>query len=297
MAGPAHFYFYAATSADVQGFLPMLDVTRQPIRCLHEPLFYFAILAALLFLVDYLTTQEQKDRIVVSKETAEFLVVQRELLVLRALSPEERRQTLKEYINNEILYSEAYKRGLDRGDSRMRRDLIRKTRELLGGEIGDPTERELRVFYESNREQFLYDETWSVEQIYFSDAAAIPGQLLSQLQDSLDPLTVGENRLDFRRNLPDVTRSDLVRLFGPASARKISGINDDQWQGPLESPFGFHFVRLTGHVPAFEPPFEDIEPYLEGDWRMSRTQERVEQAIKELRKNYEIVIENPDPGS
>ena len=250
----------------------MLDMTepptRQSIRWLHEPLFHFTVLAALLFLVDSLTTQVQMDRIVVSKVTADFLVKQREGLVLRALSPEERRQTIEKYINDEILYSEAYKRGLDRGDSRMRRNLIRKMRELLGSEIGDPTEQELRVFYESNREQFLYNETWSIEQVYFSDAGAIPGQLLTQLRGSLDPLTVGENRLNFRRNLPNVTQSDLIGLFGPESARKILGIIDDQWHGPLESPFGFHFVRLTGHVPAFDPAFEGIEPYLEGDWRM-----------------------------
>lgn len=89
----------------------------------HEPLVHFLALAALLFVLDQVFSSTQKEKIIVDEQTADFLIKQREDLELRKLTPEERQETIAAFIEDEILYREAYKRGLDKGDTRMRRNL------------------------------------------------------------------------------------------------------------------------------------------------------------------------------
>ena len=274
----------------------MSQTNHLPSNWLREPLFHFAILAAILFLVDYLTTSAQKDQIVVSKVTIDFLIKQREELELRSFSPQEQQHMVNQYIDDEILYREAYKRGLDRSDSRMRRSLIRKMRSLLAGEIGDPGKDELRAFYQSNRERFLYAETWSYDQVFFSDAALVPDDLLAQLQDKLDPQTVGEDRFNLHHRLSAATQRDMIVIFGPDSARSLVAIDDSEWHGPFESALGIHFLRLTDHNPPVEPPYASVEPYLEGEWRMVEMEKRLSRALIALHEEYEVIIESQDYG-
>ncbi len=273
----------------------MSQAPRRPINWRREPLLHFALLGGLLFLFNFLVTKTQKDQIVVSTATADFLVRQREELELRKLSAEERQQTISQFVDDEILYNEAYKRGLDRGDSRMRRNLLYKIRGLLAGEVGDPTVDGLRAYFESNRERFRYQETWSIEQVLFSDPASVPEGLNAQLNSGLDPQGVGEDRDDLPRSMPDSTQRDTVRIFGPDAARIILAIDDERWHGPVASRLGVNFVRITGSTAAIYPSFQEAEPYIEGEWRLDKVRERLEQELSILRNDYDIVIEEIEP--
>ena len=98
------------------------------LRLLREPMLHFFALAALLFVLEAYFSAGQKTRIVVDQVTADYLIRQREDLELRVLDEAERASVVDAYVEDEILYREAYRRGLDQGDSRMRRNLILKMR-------------------------------------------------------------------------------------------------------------------------------------------------------------------------
>ncbi len=100
-------------------------------RLLKEPLVHFLVLALLLFAIDYVFSSSQKERIVVDQQSIDYLIKQRADLELRELSAEEKQETIESYIDDEILLREAYKRGLNNNDSRMRRNMILKMRGLL----------------------------------------------------------------------------------------------------------------------------------------------------------------------
>lgn len=263
---------------------------KKPTSWLSEPLLHFVVLAGLLFLINYWATERQKEEIVVSQQTIDFLIKQREDLELRILSPEERQATFDQFIEDEILYSEAYKRGLDRGDSRMRRNLILKMRGLLAGEISEPSDEELRDWYGENAERFTVSEGWSVEQVFFSDPETVPESLLEQLNAGLEPATLGEDRLDIRRKLPDASQSQLIGMLGPDGTKALLAAEAGQWAGPVDSPFGIHFVRVTGYRPAYQQSYEKVARYLSGDWMLEQTRQRVEQEAAGLREDYEIVM-------
>jgi len=282
-----HLFF----AADV-GMPERKEHTKGPRRWFREPLVHFILLAGLLFLIDHISTQSGKEQIVVGKETIDYLVRQREDLELRTLSPQERQETIDQYVGDEILYSEAYKRGLDRGDSRMRGNLILKMRGLLAGEVDEPTDEELRLWYDENRERFVAPETWSLEQVFFSDRQAVPEDLLARLRGGLNPSTVGEDRLDMRRVILDHSQRQLIGLLSSDVVRAVLAIYDDLWHGPFESPLGVHFIRITEYRPARQQSFEQVERFLTGEWMLQKTRGRIEDEVEKLRADYEVIVED-----
>ena len=266
-------------------------------RLVREPLVHFLALAALIFVLDASFSERRKETILVDQQTVDYLIQQREDLELRKLSPEERRATIDAFVQDELLYREAYRRGLDRGDSRMRRNLIRKMRVLLIGDVEAPTDEQLRTFFEENRERFVNPPTWSLEQVFFSDASAIPEGLLEELRQGRDPATVGETAPWLGLALRRVSQRSLVVTFGPEAARAIIAIEDDQWHGPFQSPRGVHFVRVVGREPAQESSYEGVQSFVEGEWTMAHTREVVEQEIDRLRETFDVVIEDAGDAS
>ena len=259
-------------------------------RALREPLLHFVLLAGLLFLADHLFTRAQRKEIVVDQQSIDFLIKQREDLALRPLSPEERQETVDTFIEDEILYREAYERGLDRGDTRMRRNLILKMRGLLAGEIGEPTQEELHAWYDENIDRFVRPPYMTLRQVFFSNSDAVPATLLDRLNDGLDPETVGKNRMDAPRTLLRQSPRDVVFRFGAKAARAILAIDDDRWHGPFETPRGIHFVRVADREPSRVLSYEEVQQYIAGEWAMAKNRERVEREVEGLRDNYRIVI-------
>lgn len=263
-------------------------------KFLNEPLLHFIVLAGLLFIANHFWSSKQKQQIVIDNQSIAFLVEQREALELRKLNGAERKKLIDDFIIDEVLYNEAYKRGLDRSDSRMRRNLIRKMRTLLIEDVQTPSEKELRAFFDANRVKYQLAATRSMEQVFFSDPGTVPNNLREQLNAGLDASGLGESSMDLRRSLPNLTQRDIALRFGAEAASAIIAINDKNWHGPIESDRGFHFIRITGSEPSRDFVFENIRPYVERDWVLAQSREAMEQAIAKMRQNYEIIIEKPE---
>ena len=241
-----------------------LRILRKPF--FHEPLVHFVVLSALIFALEHFWSSGQKEKIVVDQQTADFLIKQREDLELRKLGPEARQKVIDAFIEDEILYREAYERGLDKGDTRMRRNLILKMRGLLMGEVRNPTEVELKQYFEANRAKYRRPATLSLEQVFFRDPSEVPKGLLHELRAGRDYQTVGESLYPYGRSLLRVSQRELVAIFGSDAARPIAALTDQQWYGPFESNTGVHFVRIVDRQPTQEPPYEEVKSYLEGEW-------------------------------
>ena len=259
-------------------------------RLLHEPLVHFLVLAALLFLLEAAFSGARKETIIVDQQTIDYLIQQREDLELRKLNPDERHDTIATFVEDEILYREAYRRGLDKGDSRMRRNLILKMRGLLVGDVEAPTEDELRAFFEENRERFATPATWSLEQVYFSDPGQVPPGLRDELRAGSDPKKVGESVLSMGTELPRRSQREIAGTFGAQAARAIVEIEDDRWHGPFESPRGVHFVRVVSREAPRKANFENVKSYLEGEWILAQSRKVIEQEIDRLRDDYDVII-------
>jgi hypothetical protein len=262
---------------------------------LREPIAHFFALAALLFAVEAYFSAGQKTRIVVDQATADFLIRQREDLELRVLDASERADVVDAYVEDEILYNEAYRRGLDRGDSRMRRNMILKMRGLLTGEVEVPDDATLKVYFEANRDKFVRSARFDIEQVLFESRDVVPEDLDAflaggDIDDGLEAL-VGSPEGVRRRRLPQMTRTLIASSFGPDVGKAILAIEDDGWHGPFESAQGVQYVRVLGYVPEAQAEFEAVRSYLQGDWMMDRSRSLIRAEVDRVAPDYEVVIE------
>lgn len=122
-------------------------------RFFTEPLTWFLLLGGMLFLAGQLIELERKPRILLDQATVEALIARRQALEMRLLDAGERQAAIDEWVADEILYREAYRRGLDR-DDRIRRALILKMRSELTGELAPPSEEVLRAWFEGRRDRY-----------------------------------------------------------------------------------------------------------------------------------------------
>jgi hypothetical protein len=91
--------------------------------------------------------------------------------------------------------------------------------------------------------------------------------------------------------LPRYTVRDLMGLVGPEAARRVFEAPVGEWQGPVRSERGVHFMRVAGHHPPSMPSFEEQESFLRQDWIMDQQQRAAAGRLAELRRDYRIVVE------
>ncbi len=264
---------------------------------LCEPLFQFLLIAGALFAANHFWGGAGKEKIVIDAQTAAYLIKQREDLELRKLTPGERRETIDAFLEDELLYREAYKRGMDKGDSRMRRNLILKMRGLFLTDAAPMTEENLRAFFEENRADYVAPPAISIEQVYFPNDAEPPDGLLEELRGGRDSREFKESFSQYgSRVIKQVSAQELAGTLGPEAAASIWKIGDEQWHGPFASIFGRHFVRVTARHPSRDYSFEEVKNSLAGDYSMVQSREAIEAEVEKLKEEYEIVVEAPEGG-
>lgn len=261
---------------------------------LGEPLLYFFVIATVLFSVNINKDAVERE-IDVDTATISHLFEQRKQLQYEPLDEDLKQQLVDQHIDNEILYREALKRGLD-NDTRIRKQLVQKMIMLLSEEIPEPTEEQVRQYFEENRDRFVISASRTFEHVYFADPANIPDGYLELLRSN-EPAArrLGEESQLLGYRLPRKGDKELLMLFGQQAAETLTAIGDQLWHGPVQSRQGVHFVRLTQIHPARPEEFERIKNYLAQEWTSVQHEQQINRAIKGLRVQYKISTEWPQP--
>ena len=202
-------------------------------RALHRhALLWFLLLGAMLFAVDHLRRQPPP------------------LTPPPGLDEGAARQWLEE----EVLYREASRRGLGEGDLIVRRRMAQKMRALLetAATVAPPTDAELQAFMAAAPARYGGLERLDFDHVFLSrgerpaagatDIQALrerlPDMTASALRSASDPHPAGVavRGAPFR---------DLERWFGTSLATHVAGLPVGNWHGPIASSLGTHFVRVT----------------------------------------------------
>jgi PPIC-type PPIASE domain len=256
----------------------------------REPLVYFLAIAALLFVAYDLLAPSARESIVIGKASIDELVRQQEELLARPLTDDERRDATEAAIDDEVLLREAYRRGLDR-DAVVRRHLVEKMRFILGEDTPEPTQAELKEYLAANRERYRTPHTVTLDHIFYADPAAVPDGLVVQLENGLEIDGLGDPLFMLGNRLSRYSLRDLIGLMGPYVARRVFELPPDNWDGPMQSEHGVHFVRVAQHHEPTVPSFTELETYLRQDWTLDQQHRAIADKVAELRQNYQIVIE------
>ncbi len=259
----------------------------------REPLVHFVVLGGLLFGADALRRSAERETIVIDPPAIQAMIDQQVQFLGRPLSAAERKRVVQSMIDDAVLLREAYKRGLEQ-DSLVEQHLVQKMRFLLSEDLPAPSEAELRAYLQANLERYRTPAKVTLDQVYFADPAAVPDGLLARLRAGADIEGLGDPLYMLGPRLTGYSARDLGDLFGADNARRIFELPPGQWQGPLRSAEGVHFVRVVAREPAHLPAFEEVQNSVREDWRRARQSDLVAERVAALRAQYRIVVE---PGA
>jgi PPIC-type PPIASE domain len=270
-------------------------------RLLREPLVHFLAIGAVLVAVSTWVDgnpSSGKDRIDIGPGEVESLALLFQRTWQRPPTRAELDGLIEARVREEVLYREALKLGLDRGDTVVRRRLQQKM-EFVGDDLAaaEPSDAELQAFLAANAARFREPERWSFRQVFVAsearDGVSRAEAILASLRDgNADPTTTGDATLlqPYHENL---TARDVAGVLGEELARALGGLPVGVWAGPVRSPYGLHLVEVTARVPARDPTLAEVRPEVLREWQAERGARAKEELYVRLRSGYEVMIELP----
>jgi hypothetical protein len=205
------------------------------------------------------------------------------------------------------LYEDARELGMHRSDLVVRRRLIQRVRLLLESRAEEPSDSELRAYFEAQAEELLRPARLRLTQIFFTQqhADAAARALEGLTSRGLDPAAAlgsgsapgpGEALGDpflHASAQPPQSEQELARRFGAEFARAVFGLETGRWWGPVASAYGVHLVWIHERSAPELPPFEEVRAKLRYGLLAERGAEAVAAALAELRRGVEVRVESP----
>ena len=203
-------------------------------------------------------------------------------------------------VEEELLAREARAMGLDQGDTVVRRRLAQKLTFIMEdtAQIAEPTEADLRRYYEPNVDRFRSAPLVSFMQVFFnpgrgpqveSDAKAA----LTRISAAGDDATIqgmGDSLL-LEDTYRDLDQQALSNLFGADFATAVFALTPGSWSGPIESGYGLHLVKVTELKPGKSRPFDEIRDKVAEAWRNEQERSYKASYLAGLRGKYGVEID------
>jgi len=272
-------------------------------RLLKEPLLHFLVLGALLFAVYSWLNRSLPDN---KSAAGTVRITSNEIAWLketwsrqwqREPTRDELRGLVTDFLKEELLAREARALGLDQNDTIVRRRLAQKLEFLVQdtSRLAEPTEEDLRRFYEANPERFQTDARISFTHVFFSrekraNAATEAKAALSDLSRGANPADFGD-RLLVDSEVVDADMQSVAGQFGREFADAVFTLKPGAWNGPIESGYGLHLVRVSEVKPANRREFSQVKTQVLERWREQRQREDNEKYFASLLKKYDVVVD------
>lgn len=268
-------------------------------RWLREPLLHFMLLGGLLYAATRVFAPGATDmHIQVDVSRVERLVRLYQLQTGAAPTNAQREQLIADYVRDEVLYREARKLGLDKGDEMVRRRLVQKM-DFLNSNIANlekPSEVQLRAFHRENAAQFTEPARLSFTHVYFSPDGRSPGAaraaaaaaLAAHLASSAD-IAQGD-RAPVASQFDNVGRDEVQLTFGHSPiVDALMQAQPGQWVGPVESGYGWHLVRVTERQNPVPTSYEQAKAAVTEAWQREAGQQAERTRLAALMRQYTVI--------
>jgi parvulin-like peptidyl-prolyl cis-trans isomerase-like protein len=280
-----------------------------------EPLLYFLIAGALLFLLDYSINARQKAdprSIVVDKPSLLSFFQAREKIFdpeasierFEAMATLERKRLVNEYIREEALYREALSIGLNRNDALIKNRLIQKM-EFIAEDLSTslekpPTRKTLEDYFELHRIKYYIQPVIIFTHVYFDteqrsetearDRSIAELAILRRSEVPFHQAIKYGDRFPLHSNYVNRGPDFIASHFGKAFASDIfdSEVASGQWYGPVKSSHGYHLVLIKEKTGGHHPVLDDIYDKVRQDYARDNRRKNIEIAIQEIVKKYHV---------
>ena len=274
----------------------------------REPLVHFILLGALLFAGHLLwqrhVTKADHTIIVTADE------MERQALIFagenrRQPTDEDLKALLFAHVEEQALMREAERIGLGEDDTIIRRRLAQKMRFIIEDVEAPalPAEAELKSWFEANMDKFVSAETRSFSHVYLSpeehgdNLNAAVQNILSKLENENEDWNALGDPFMLKRGFKSLNALELSRLFGPTFSKGLFELEGNKWQGPIESAFGLHLIRIDNIADKITPSFEDVRDDVETAWQEDARRSANQAALKELIQKYKVDVQDATEGN
>ena len=260
---------------------------------MKQRLLIFLFLGILILVTDLAFNNENDDKITIFESEINSLIGTWVNQVGREPTLQEVDGIIKQLLDEEILYREAIKLGLDKNDIIIKRRLAQKIGFLRQeADSSLPSEEEVSNFYNLYIDKYLVGKRITFSHIYFSSNEADENdaiQALSQIKSGSSETDFGEPFL-LGKNFSSKTVTEIERSFGTKFSEEIQNIIPKGWSGPLTSEFGHHLVYVNSISDSYTPALEEIKNVVINDVILEKQNNSVKEYLKELRNKYQIEI-------
>lgn len=276
-------------------------------RWLRDPLVVFVLLGIGVFALDGWLAGGEPARPVIEITSEEVERLRARWIAQWGREPtgDDLQTLIDEAVDEEILYREAQRLGLDRDDAIVRRRLAQKLTFILedAGATGPPSQAEVEEYFAQHAERYRRPGRTTFDHVFLSgdsrtDPAGDAAVLLGELRGVDD---AGWQRLGdpFMLARGYAARSDqeIAGLFGRVFTEAVAGLPVGGWNGPVESTYGVHLVRVNGRTPSRAPALAEVRDRVTADLREDRRRDRSLAAYQELRDEYEVRLPEAASGT
>ncbi len=279
------------------------------LRLLKEPLLHFTVIGALIFLFysrgPLGTGSEAPEVILISLGKTEQLKTGFSRAWQRPPTDAELGGLIQDYIREEVYVREAKAYGLGEDDVIIRRRLHQKL-EFMSQDIArlaEPSEADLNTLLTAEPARFRAESRLSFEHIYLNPE--VHGEKISVVVDtvkaSLQEVGVEQPESENSRMLGDpfllanrfdrIASSEITKQWGPSFLLALEELPLNQWQGPIESPFGTHMVRVSEKIEGHAPDLAEVRAEVRSEWLERQRRQANEDFYKSLRSRYTVKVE------
>jgi len=263
-------------------------------RLLRNRLVHFAAAGGLLFAI---APGADDSRVSVSVHYLETLhAAQARRLGVQKLGLERADEVDRRALEDEVLYREAMRLGLDRDDGVVREHLIQKMlllAEDLGGASREPPREDVRAYFDRTRDRWRQDERVHLVHVFATRKELAVGLtdaiLAADASHPALPPPVGEA---FARSR-DVrgSREDYAASYGAPFAEAVFALRPGEWSDPIESRFGWHRVKVLQHTPGAPASFDDVYERVRLEYSVVHRHEAVARFLDRAFRRYHVDID------
>src|SRR5581483_11346012 len=238
-----------------------LAVGRVMRAVLRSRLLHFGILGGAIFA---LSKRERDPRAIEipSATLTELHAAQAQHLEVANISPELAREVDAREIEDEVLYQEALRLGLDKDDPIVRQRLVQKLLLLvedLGGASKPPTDAELRAHFDATRDRWRKPPAFRFAHVFSATREKLPATVDASLGDPFPhPRTATRSK------------KAISETYGDVFAESIEHLPIGQTSEPIVSKYGWHRVRVDERIDGGPASFEEVRSDVELDYLLVR---------------------------
>jgi hypothetical protein len=220
-----------------------------------------------------------------------------------ALDDEQLENLIGEFVREEALHREALALGMDQNDYIIKQRLIQSIEFITAGfaQAGIKlSDEDVESYYLDNRENYAIEPFATFTHVFFSTELHGKEEAKAQALGKLDEMNEQQvpfheapghgDRFLYATNYVEREPGFVASHFGPQMAEAVFELqpNEIVWQGPFESPYGFHVILLTRKDAGRIPELTEVVDIVRYDAERDAINAQKDKAIQGIVDTYEV---------